>query len=95
MTERQECIQFIKKLYPIGSIVDDPTCSELYKINKRTVFKVFIWKAEDYNDMMRPKDEKNYYVEFRCHDPGKHTREYSIGGVYEKRHIISKFKRIA
>lgn len=92
MTERQECIRFIKNLYPVGSVVDDPTCSQLYKVNKRTVFKVFIWGAEDYNDAMRPEDEKDYTVEFCCHDPGKYTRVYSIPGFFEKRHMISKFK---
>jgi len=94
MTERQECIQFIKKRLPIGTEIDDPTCSQLYTVNKRTVFDVFIWKADDYNDEMRPKEEKNYDIEFYCHNPGKNERIYSIRGFYQKKDILSKFKSI-
>lgn len=93
MTERQEYIKFIKWLYPIGSVIDDWTCSEPYIVNKRTVFNAHPWKSVDYNDQMRPENDEDYTVEFTCHNPGKHTRVYTIGDYYEKRHILSKYRK--
>lgn len=93
MTERQEYLKFIKERYPIGSEVNDITCSQLYYINKRTVFEAHPWKPEDYNDLHRPEKDKDYFIEFTCHNPGKHERIYSLDvGLITKGDILMKYK---
>lgn len=95
MTERQEYIKFIKWLCPLGTIIDDWTSSEPYVINKRTVFRVHVWKYEDYNDLARPENEKYYNVEFTFSNPGKYTRIYStINHFFEKKDILLKYRGI-
>lgn len=91
MTERQEYIAFIKERYPIGTTFWEPTCSEPYTINKNTVFRVHPWLATDYNDESRPDDEKDYIVDFTCHNAGKDTRDYNLN-CYRRKDILSKYK---
>lgn len=91
MTERQEYLKFIKERYPIGTVIWVSSCSQPYTINKRTVFRAHPWKAEDYNDDFRPKDEKDYDVDFTCHNAGKNTRDYNLNS-YQRKHILNKYK---
>lgn len=92
MTERQEYIKFIKERYPIGTVIWVDSCSQPYTITKRTVFRVHPWSANDYNDHFRPEHDKDYHVDFSCHDAGKNTRDYNLSS-YEKKDILSKYKK--
>ena len=91
MTERQELRDFIKKKFPIGTVIHDPTCSEPYSIKKSSVFDIHCWKSDDYNPDFLPDNEGDYTVDFYVHDPGKYTRVHSLCS-YPKRWCLEKFK---
>ena len=91
MTERQEFLQFIKKKFPIGYVVYDSTCSVPYTINKRSVYIVSEWKYDDYNDLMRPKKDEHYTVDFLIKNPGKYSRIYELKS-YPKGWILKKYE---
>ena len=92
MTERQEYIKFIKEVYPIGCAIKVINRSEPYIVTKRTVFRAFPWKAEDYNDHFRPEHDKDYRVDFSCHNPGRDTRDYPLRG-FRKEQILEKYRK--
>lgn len=92
MTELQELKQFIKKRFPIGCTIYDSTRSQPYVINKRTVYWVKPWTPEDYNDEMRPDDDRDYTVDFMVHDPGKNTPVYSLCS-YPKKWCLEKYSK--
>lgn len=91
MTDLKQFRKFIKWRLPVGAVIHDVTCSQPYVIKKNTVFDIHVWGYEDYNDEMRPEHEQDYYVEFACHDPGKHTRVHEIYGLYCKKNILTKY----
>jgi len=92
MTEMQEYRRFIKYKFPVGTVIQDPTCSEPYTINKRSVFIIFPRTYDDYNDWGRPKDEKDYVVEFLVQNPGKHTRRHYLDVWFTKGEILEKYQ---
>ena len=50
MTERQEAKAFIKKKYPVGTVVYDPVRSQPMTIRKSSVYEVHIDTIDDYAD---------------------------------------------
>lgn len=91
MTERQECLKYIKEMYPIGTEVWDDVRSQPMTIRKSSVFIVRIWKPEDYNDQMRPSEDKDYFVDFLVKAQGRNAPIYSLEFA-SKRNILEKYK---
>lgn len=87
MTERKELLEFIKLKYPVGSMIWDSTCSQPYKIHKRSVFEINVWTYDDYNDDMRPSDETHYTVEFYVKNPGKYSSVHHLKS-YPKKWVL-------
>jgi hypothetical protein len=83
-TNRQRVRNYAKSAYPVGSVIWDSTCSEPYQINKRSVFEIFFWGAEDYNPDFLPDDTDDYYIEILVRNPGKDTRMHSLETTFFK-----------
>lgn len=73
MTDKQLIRKYCKERYPIGTEIHDSTrstyCNGPYVINKRTVFEIYPWKAEDYNPVFLPEDPEDYYIELLVRNP--------------------------
>jgi hypothetical protein len=91
ITEKKELQLFIRWKYPVGTIIQDPTCSEPFTIKKNSVFEIFVWEAEEYNPDFLPDDRKDYYVDFLVRDPGKHSRLHSLDRRFRLRECLAKY----
>jgi len=78
MTEKQELRAFIKDRYPVGTVIQDWTCSEPYTIKKSSVFEIHPWLKEDYNSESLPINDGDYDVDFLVHDAGKNSRVHEL-----------------
>lgn len=89
MTELQECREYIKWKYPVGTVIEDETRSVPYTIKKNSVFNIYFDSAEDYNDMFRPTEDKEYKVYFYVRNAGTGI-EYKLEEK-EKQYILKKY----
>jgi len=91
MTEKQELRKFIKTRFPIGSVIQDWTCSEPYTIKKYSVFVIHCWVKSDYNPDFLPDNDGDYEVEFLVHDPGIDERMHYLC-CYPKNWCLERYK---
>ena len=79
MADKQLIQKYLREKYPIGAEIHDSVRSGgPYVVNKRTVFEVHPWKADDYNPDFLPDDPETYYIEFLVRNPGKYSVTYGI-----------------
>jgi hypothetical protein len=92
-TEKQEFRKYIKAKFPIGTEVYDWCCGEEpYVINKRSVFMISEWKAEDYNPDFLPENVEDYWIEFHVHNPGRDTAVYELETTTTRKDIKNFWK---
>lgn len=95
MTDKQFIRKYCRMAFPVGTEVHDSARNTHYNgpyvINKRTVFEIYPWTAEDYNDLGRPEDPEDYDIDILVRNPGKHTPNYNLEET-TLRHIKDYFK---
>ena len=90
LTERQEARAFIKKKYPVGTVVYDRTISQPMTIRKNSVYEVHIDTIDDYSD--ETTEDKDMYITFLVKSPGKYSPLYTLAS-YTKSLVLSKYAK--
>lgn len=85
MTEKQAFRLYLRHKYPVGTVIQDYTCSEPYTIKNRSVFLFF---PNEYADIYLPKDPMRRYIKFLVQDPGRNTRRHQFEELDQSREAI-------